>query len=59
MVDISTFFIGFMIVNAVALALLVGFAAVEATRFFRVNRSQRIARQRPIGRYYARLAFHH
>jgi len=59
MIDINVFFIGFVIINAVALALFVGFAAVGTTRFFRANRTARIARHQPIGRYYSRLALHH
>ena len=59
MIDINTFFIGFMVINAVAVALLVGFATFELTRFFRANRKQRIARRQPFGRYYAHLALGH
>lgn len=59
MIDITTFFIGFVIVNAIALALLVGFAAVELTRFFAANRKQRLARHEPVRRYYSQLALGH
>ncbi len=39
MIQISEFFTGIIIVNAVALALLVGFAAVELTRFLSARRT--------------------
>jgi len=59
MIEINAFFTGFMIINAVAVALLVGFAAVELTRFFTANRKLRIARHQPLGRYYSQLALGH
>lgn len=59
MIDITAFFIGFMVINAIALALFVGFAAVELTRFFASNRKRRLAHQQPLGRYYTRLTFGH
>lgn len=59
MININAFFIGFMIINAVALALLVGFAAVELTRFFSANRKRRIARRQPVARYYTQLSLGH
>ncbi|GGB38454.1 hypothetical protein GCM10011492_31520 [Flexivirga endophytica] len=59
MININAFFIGFVVINAIALALLVGFAAVETTRFFAANRKQRIARHEPFGRYYSQLALGH
>lgn len=59
MIDITAFFIGFVVVNAIALALLVGFAATWTTRFFATNRKQRIARHEPFGRYYSQLALGH
>lgn len=59
MVDINAFFVGFVVINAIALALLVGFAAVELTGFFARNRKQRIARHEPFTRYYAQLALSH
>jgi hypothetical protein len=59
MININAFFIGFMVINAIALALLVGFAAVELTRFFASNRKLRLARQQPIHHYYTQLTFGH
>lgn len=59
MIDINAFFIGFVVINAVALALLVGFVATEAARFFAANRKRRVALHQPIGRYYAQLALGH
>jgi len=59
MININAFFIGFVVINAIALALLVGFAAVELTGFFARNRKQRIARHEPFTRYYTQLAFSH
>lgn len=59
MIEINAFFTGFVVIAAVALALLAGFVATEAIRFFARNRTVRIARRQPIGRYYAQLAFGH
>ncbi|RNI22149.1 hypothetical protein [Flexivirga caeni] len=59
MVDINDFFIGFVIVNAVAIALFAAFATVTLTRFFTANRRVRIARRQPIRRYYTHLATGH
>lgn len=59
MVDINAFFIGFVVINAIALALLVGWAAVELTGFFARNRQQRIARHEPFARYYSQLTLSH
>ncbi|GAB3499676.1 hypothetical protein [Flexivirga sp.] len=59
MININAFFIGFVVINAIALALLVGFAATWATRFFAANRKQRIARHETFGRYYSQLALGH
>lgn len=59
MININAFFIGFVVINAIALALLVGFAAVTLTSFFARNRKQRIARHEPFTRYYSHLAFSH
>ena len=55
MINISAFFIGFMVINAIALAAFIGFAAVELTRFFASNRKRRLARRQPFGRYYTQL----
>ncbi|NNG40134.1 hypothetical protein HJ588_12755 [Flexivirga sp. ID2601S] len=59
MADITTFFIGFMIINAIALALFVAFAATELTKFFTANRKQRLARHEPFVSYYRGLAVGH
>lgn len=59
MININAFFVGFVVINAVALALLVGFAATTLTRFFLANRKQRVASHQPITRYYGRLALGH
>ncbi|WP_265447846.1 hypothetical protein [Flexivirga meconopsidis] len=59
MADITTFFIGFVIINAIALALFVAFAATESVKFFRANRKQRLARREPFVTYYRTLALGH
>jgi hypothetical protein len=59
MININAFFIGFVVINAIALALLVGFVAVESTRFFARNRKVRMARHQPVGSYYSQLTFGH
>lgn len=59
MADISFFFWGFILINAVALALFVIFAATTATRFFATNRRQRIARSERLVPYYGHLALGH
>ncbi|TWE12066.1 hypothetical protein [Rudaeicoccus suwonensis] len=56
---ISVFFTGFVVINAIALALFVAFAATNVTKFFVANRRVRVSQRQPLVRYYSHMALGH
>ncbi|NHN56522.1 hypothetical protein G9U51_12105 [Calidifontibacter sp. DB0510] len=58
MASITTFFVGFTIIVAIALAITAATVGVWTYQFFARNRRERLAQQRPFVSYYRDLGQH-